>query len=216
MKTNFLLFITMIFVLISCSSDETPPVIDQVDENAGKEEIIEIKTLHGRMLMWLYEGTPLHKDNFIKLTKEGFYDSTEFHRIVKNFVIQGGDPNSKDDNRADDGQGGPGYTIEQEIDSSKFKHVYGAVGAARNSDKVNPTRASSGSQFYIVTDQNGEHGLDGAYTVFGLIISGMDVAKSLQNEKVNSRSLPITRQPMYLDIVYFSPEQLKDSFNFVP
>ena len=104
-------------------------------------------------MLRLYDETPLHRDNFYKLVKEGFYDGTLFHRVIKNFMIQGGDPDSKGA-PADKmlGVGDPGYTIEAEIKDGLF-HKRGALAAARQGDEVNPERRSSGSQFYIVWGQ---------------------------------------------------------------
>ena len=166
----------VVLLFSSCIHEEDP------DPKETTFEIIEIKTSLGSMFAYLYPETPLHRANFVKLAGEGFYDSTEFHRIVTNFVIQGGDPNSKDADRSNDGSGGPGYTIPAEIDSAKFKHKYGAVAAARNGNATNPQRASSGSQFYVVTDMNGEPFLDGEYTIFGELVKGWDIAKSIERK----------------------------------
>jgi cyclophilin family peptidyl-prolyl cis-trans isomerase len=115
-----------------------------------KYPIVEIVTPKGNMYIWLYDDTPKHRDNFLKLAKEGFYDQTKFHRIIKDFMIQGGDPSSKADSLKDQwGLGGPGYTIEAEIKANHY-HKKGMLAAARQGDKVNPEKASSGSQFYIV------------------------------------------------------------------
>lgn len=111
-----------------------------------------ISTSLGDMVLKLYDETPEHRDNFRKLAAEGFYDNTTFHRIIENFMIQGGDPNSKDDDPMNDGQGGPGYTVPAEFNSDLF-HKKGALAAARTGDQVNPQRRSSGSQFYIVHGQ---------------------------------------------------------------
>lgn len=117
---------------------------------AKKYEIVEITTDLGKIYIWLYSETPRHRDNFLKLTKEGFYNGTLFHRVIKDFMIQGGDPNSKPDgNQLEIGKGGPGYTLPAEI-LPQFHHKKGAVAAARMGDAVNPNRESSGSQFYIV------------------------------------------------------------------
>ena len=114
---------------------------------------VKIQTTLGDIVLRLYDETPLHRDNFLKLVKEDFYDGTLFHRVIKNFMIQGGDPDSKGA-PADKmlGVGGPGYTIEAEIKDGLF-HKRGALAAARQGDEVNPERRSSGSQFYIVWGQ---------------------------------------------------------------
>lgn len=111
---------------------------------------IKIQTSLGDIVVKLYDETPLHRDNFLKLAKEGYYDGTIFHRVIKNFMIQGGDPDSKNPQpNAQYGTGGPDYTVEAEIKPTLF-HKRGALAAARTGDEVNPERRSSGSQFYIV------------------------------------------------------------------
>ena len=115
---------------------------------------VELKTTLGNIVVALYNETPLHRDNFIKLVKHGYYDGVLFHRVIKDFMIQTGDGNSK---MATAGQmlgdGDPGYTIPAEFVYPKYFHKRGALAAARTGDQVNPLRASSGSQFYIVTGQ---------------------------------------------------------------
>lgn len=118
--------------------------------SADKDYLVTIQTEYGDMKAILYDQTPKHKENFIKLAKDGFYDSTIFHRVIKDFMIQGGDPNSKNSQPGTPlGNGGPGYTIPAEFDKDLF-HVKGSLSAARQSDRVNPEKESSGSQFYIV------------------------------------------------------------------
>lgn len=112
---------------------------------------VTINTTQGIIVVRLYDDTPRHRDNFIKLAKEGFFNGTLFHRVIKDFMIQGGDPESKG---APEGKmlgtGGPGYTIPAEILYPKHYHKRGTLCAARQGDEVNPMRESSGSQFYIV------------------------------------------------------------------
>ena len=118
------------------------------DEN---DFVITIKTEYGDMIAILYDETPQHKANFIKLAKAHYYDGTLFHRVIKGFMIQGGDPDSKQVGKVL-GNGGPSYTIPAEINPALF-HEKGALAAARLNDPENPTRASSGSQFYLVQGQ---------------------------------------------------------------
>ena len=114
---------------------------------------VKIQTMLGDIVVRLYDETPLHRDNFIKLAKEGYYDGTLFHRVIKDFMIQGGDPDSKGAPAGKMlGVGGPDYTIEAEIKDGLL-HKRGALAAARQGDEVNPERRSSGSQFYIVWGQ---------------------------------------------------------------
>lgn len=114
-----------------------------------KVPVVVISTEHGEIRIVTYEKTPKHAENFIKLAREGFYDGTTFHRVIKEFMIQGGDVNSKDEDPNNDGQGSAGYTIPAEI-HNEYYHKRGAVAGARLGDNVNPKRESSGSQFYIV------------------------------------------------------------------
>ncbi|MEX0820617.1 MAG: peptidylprolyl isomerase [Rhodothermales bacterium] len=109
----------------------------------------EVDTPQGRFVIKLYDETPLHRDNFRRLLEEGFYDGTTFHRVIRGFMIQGGDPNSLDDDPYNDGAGDLGYTIDAEI-VPHLIHKRGAIAAARTGDAVNPERGSNGSQFYIV------------------------------------------------------------------
>ncbi len=183
-----------------------PPAPEQT------ETIAVVQTSFGNMYIWLNRQTPKHRDNFLKLAKEGFFDGSTFHRVVPGFVIQGGDPNSKDTIATNDGSGGPGYTIPAEFVDS-LKHVYGAVGAARDN---NPQKASNGSQYYIVVDPNGEPGLNTQYTVFGRVFSGMDVAVNISKQSRDARDRPRTNIPMQLKVEEMSVSRLKTEFGFTP
>lgn len=154
-----------------------------------KDFLVTLHTEFGDVQLILFEETPLHKANFIKLAKDKFYDSTTFHRIIKGFMIQGGDPNSKDEDPDNDGQGGPGYTIPAEF-NNKFTHNVGALAAARMGDQVNPNKESSGSQFYIVENPDGTHFLDQGYTVFGQTIGGIEVVHKIAEQAKDFRDRP--------------------------
>ena len=179
----------------------------KMNKNEKTPEVI-IHTDLGDIVVRLYNETPTHRDNFLKLAREGFYDSLLFHRVIPGFMIQGGDPNSRNARPGQMlGNGGPGYTLPAEIKPNLF-HKRGALAAARMGDNVNPQRRSSGSQFYIVTGrrftseeldrieqrmgtkippthrkvyetEGGAPFLDGAYTVFGEVVKGMDVAEQI-------------------------------------
>lgn len=125
--------------------------------------VVDIKTTMGDIKVKLYDDTPRHRDNFLKLVKEGFYNGVLFHRVIKDFMVQAGDPTSVyADSSTQLGSGDPSYTIEAEILYPKHYHKYGALAAARTGDNVNPERRSSGSQFYIVTGRKfDDHHLDG-------------------------------------------------------
>ena len=116
------------------------------------DAVVELKTTLGDIYVDLYNDTPLHKENFLKLVGDGVYDGVLFHRVIDNFMVQTGDPTSKEAAAGERlGAGDPGYTIEAEIDYPHHYHKYGALAAARTGDAVNPEKRSSGSQFYIVT-----------------------------------------------------------------
>ena len=146
MKTNRILIIAVLaMVLAACGAGS------KKSTNMEKRTQVKIETTMGNIVVELYNETPKHRDNFIKLAKEGMYDSTLFHRVIKAFMIQAGDPDSKNANdTAQLGGGDVGYTVPAEF-VPKFFHKKGALAAARMGDDVNPERASSGCQFYIVT-----------------------------------------------------------------
>lgn len=184
-----------------------------------KQTKVLISTSYGDIKLVLYNETPQHRDNFVKLVKDEFYDSLLFHRVMQNFMIQGGDPESK--NAAPQtllGNGGPGYTIPAEFDTNLI-HKKGALAAARQPDNVNPEKASSGSQFYIVQGKKytkeeldkiskqsgikyskeqyviyeeigGTPFLDGNYTVFGEVIEGLDVIDKIAAVIVDRANRP--------------------------
>ena len=206
MKKVLALFVLLSIGFHGCKDDEDGRTGPFLEEETF--EVLEISTDFGKIYVQLYDETPLHKANFDSLTRAGFYDSTEFHRCVDDFVIQGGSPTSKDDNRNNDGSGGPGYTIPAEIDSANFKHFYGALAAARLGNMTNPEKRSSGSQFYIVTDPDGAHFLDGQYTTFGSVLAGMDVAKTIEMQPKNSNGLPNDRIKMFVRYVTLTSEEL--------
>ena len=188
----------------------------------------EIETEYGTMKVKLYNDTPIHKENFIKLANEGFYDGTLFHRVIKGFMIQGGDPNSKGSPAgAPLGNGGPGYTLDAEIGRP---HIKGALSAARLSDAQNPQKKSSGSQFYIVqgktvneaellrigqsknitypeetiklyTQMGGAPFLDMEYTVFGEVVEGLDIIDEIAEEPINSANRPTKDVAMKVRII---------------
>ena len=177
-----------------------------------KETIVVIKTSMGTIKAKLYNDTPQHRDNFIKLVNEGWYNGSPFHRVIKDFMIQGG--------QNADGRLDPGYTIPAEFKDNHF-HKKGALAAARQGDQVNPKKASSGSQFYIVQgkvyDDNtldmfenrmgkvfsapqrqayktvgGTPHLDGDYTVFGEVIEGLEVVDKIAAVETGRMDVPVT------------------------
>ena len=191
---------------------------------------VKITTKYGDMVAELYDETPIHRDNFIKLVKEGFYDGTLFHRVIPGFMIQGGDPVSKDDiQNTRIGNGGPGYTLPAEF-NPQFFHKKGALAAARMGDAVNPKKESSGSQFYIVEGQvydnntidlfakrmgvefsptqkkayttvGGTPHLDANYTVFGELVEGLEIISKISNVTRDKNNLPKDKVIMNISIV---------------
>ena len=199
MKTRLisLLFIATILVA-SCKSgnkeaaQSTPapvaaPALAFNPDSLAEEPIFNIETTKGTIKIKLYKETPLHRDNFIKLASKKYYDNILFHRVIKNFMIQVGDPLTKDPNAdpAKYGTGGPGYTIPAEI-LPQYKHKKGALAAARKGDKANPNRESSGSQFYFVESETGCSHLDGQYTIFGETLEGFEVIDAIAAVEVTA------------------------------
>ena len=187
--------------------DRTELATDDASFTVGDRmyDLAKIETSYGDILMWLYDETPKHKANFFAHILFNFYDGLIFHRVVDEFVIQGGDP-------AGTGSGGPGYTIDAEIG---LPHVYGAVGAARLGDAVNPLRESSGSQFYIVDADAGASFLDGEYTVFGIVVDGMPAVEAISVVDVDMDDKPLTDVVM-TDVVtvQYTEAQLLEEFGF--
>ncbi|NVO18687.1 MAG: peptidylprolyl isomerase [Bacteroidetes bacterium] len=160
-----------------------------------------IHTDYGDMKGVLYNETPKHRDNFVKLAKSGFYDGTLFHRVILGFMIQGGDPDSKNAKPGQAlGMGGPGYTIPAEF-NLKLQHKRGALAAARLGGPSNPQKASSGSQFYIVEPVAGTHFLDNDYTVFGEITEGFDVITKIASVQKDGSDRPVKDVKMTVKIV---------------
>ncbi len=145
----------VVLTLISCSANNTESASEsaaQPQTTNSKMTKVKLETTMGDIVVELYNETPQHRDNFVKLVQEGYYDGVLFHRVIKDFMIQTGDGNSKTAGPdATLGDGDPGYTIPAEFVYPKYFHKRGALAAARTGDQVNPERRSSGSQFYIVT-----------------------------------------------------------------
>ncbi len=163
------------------------------DEMVNPNEVVVIETDYGKIVIELLsKAAPLHAMNFKKLVKAGYYEGTTFHRVVPDFVIQGGDILSRDADPTNDGTGGPGYTIPAEFGQ---KHLRGYLAAARLPDRVNLQKRSSGSQFYICLKDLPF--LDNAgYTVFGKVIKGMDVVDKIALVKRDKRDRPLVNVVM--------------------
>lgn len=159
MNKLLILFLSVVLGMnVACGQDKAAasvsgaPSESETMTTPKEDAIVEIMTTEGPVTVLLYGDTPLHRDNFIKLAESGYYDGLLFHRVIKDFMVQAGDPDSRDAAPGKSlGSGDPGYTIPAEINYPKHYHKYGALAAARTGDAVNPERRSSGSQFYIVT-----------------------------------------------------------------
>ena len=194
-------FIMVIFSLllmygVSCTAG-TPPVSKKYTQEEIKkmaETKAEITTRLGTITLKFFpDVAPNHVDNFITLAKKGFYDGTTFHRVIPNFMIQGGDPKSKDEsNRSMHGTGGPGYTVKAEFNNRPHKRGTLSMARAANPD-------SAGSQFFICV-KDVPH-LDNQYTVFGEVVSGMDVVDKIVAEKRDNRDNTLERVEMKVKII---------------
>ena len=155
-----------------------------------QEPFFDIVTSMGTIRVKLYKDTPKHRDNFIRLSLSHFYDETLFHRVVPGFVIQGGDPYTKDTTRVEEwGEGGPGYNIDPEF-VPEHRHKKGALAAARRGDFANPAKESNGSQFYLVVDSTACSHLNGEYTVFGETVGGLNVIDRIARTQVDRYNRP--------------------------
>lgn len=184
----------LIFAHTSAAQKKSPttkkgkPAVSEQQPNPKKGFVI-IETSLGNITIQLNDSAaPKHSANFRKLAKEGYYDSTTFHRVIPNFMIQGGDPNSKSGERSTHGMGGPDYRIDAEIG---LPHERGVIAAARQGDPINPQRMSNGSQFYITVVPT--NFLDGQYSVFGKVVEGMDVADKIVAVPRDPRDNPIEK-----------------------
>ena len=213
MKKIFLM--TLILVGLTCQAQQ-------------KETVVIIETNYGTIKAKLYNDTPQHRDNFIKLVNEGWYNGSPFHRVINNFMIQGG--------QNKDGRQDPGYTVPAEFRDNHF-HKKGALCAARQADQVNPKKASSGSQFYIVQGQvfddkkldlyeerlgkvfsatqrqayktvGGTPHLDGDYTVFGEVTEGLDIVDKIARVKTGYMDVPV--EPVIINSITIEKTAEKD------
>jgi cyclophilin family peptidyl-prolyl cis-trans isomerase len=234
------LYLIMLFIsaqfLQSCgqkaNSQSSEKQESKIEELKSETDVrVKITTDYGEIIVKLYNETPKHRDNFIKLADSGYFNGSLFHRVIKNFMIQGGDPTSINAPAGTMlGNGGPSYTIPAEFMPEKYFHKKGALAAAREGDQVNPTKASSGSQFYIVQGQvfndsiinlmenyygkkftasqrtayktvGGAPHLDGDYTVFGEVVYGLEVIDKIAILAVDQNSRPIKDVKMKVEII---------------
>lgn len=179
-----------------------------------KDEVVTISTSLGDIRVILFSDTPLHRDNFLKKAKSGFYNGTTFHRVIPQFMVQGGDANSKDADPSNDGQGQPNEpTIPAEL-AAGHKHDYGALAAARQGDFANPQRASSGSQFYLVENHQGTHFLDGQYTVFGQVVQGQEVIDKIAALPKDVHDRPLTDLKMTMKVEKLKKKKITQLYGY--
>ena len=193
MKARHLLLLTAVlaFCAVACKGNRKQAPAAEVAEESPYAGIYDIETTLGTIRIGLYKDTPYHADNFAKLVREEYYNDVLFHRVIAGFMIQTGDPNTRDTLVELYGQGGPDYTVPAEIVPA-HRHIKGAVAAARLGDYANPMRESSGSQFYIVLDENGCRHLDGAYSVFGETIEGIEVVEKIGAQPTDPYDRPLS------------------------
>ena len=215
---RIVLIIAAAFAIASCAcrneSEQAAETQTEMENTQIAEPQFDMVTSHGTMRLKLYSMAPKHRDNFVKLVKEHYYDGLRFHRVIEGFMIQGGDPYSRDTSKANLwGQGGPDYTIPAEF-VNQYWHKKGAIAAARKGDMANPTKASSGSQFYIVHDENACLHLDGQYSIFGEVIEGLEVIDKIAAVETDYYDRPM-EDVMIIKVVPVDeePVQAVDSTN---
>ena len=180
------LSLATIFLFFGCKAQKT-------------YEIGEIKTPKGEIWVWLHDETPNHKASFIQLANDGYWDSLTFNRVIPDFVVQGGCPDTPE------GFNDPEYLLKPEFDS-KLLHNYGALGAGRDG---NLDKLSARCQFYIVQNKEGEHRLDGDYTIFGKVIKGMEVIDAIVLVERDSTNQPFTPIPLDVNIIEITAKELQ-------
>ncbi len=211
MKTSFCVLLSC-FVLAGCGNNAAKKAEEQAQKAAAdslaavqaeqklsekiaslpEEPVFDIITTMGVIKVKLYAKTPKHRENFERLALSKFYDGILFHRVINGFMIQTGDPLTKDPEApaSSYGTGGPGYNVSAEF-VPEYSHLKGALAAARRGDAANPLKESSGSQFYIVQDPLACSHLDGEYTIFGQTIEGFDVIDAIAAVETDGRDRPL-------------------------
>ena len=192
MKSNFILF--LLLTTMACSKKET------------LYDIGQIKTEKGEVLIWLYDETPDHKENFIKLANAGYWDTFSFNRVIKDFVAQGGCPDTPE------GFADSPYLLEPEFIDS-IKHVYGSFAAGRDD---NPRMLSAGCQFYIVQNKNGLARLDNKYTIYGHVFQGMDVIDTIVSVPTDSIDEPLSKIMLDVNVIKLSKKEIEDKGYKIP
>ena len=223
---------TMASATISCGSfggkkkasetelDDSTKTAMEMERMRKEEPEFIMETTHGTMKIKLYSKTPLHRENFTNLVAENYYDGIRFHRVIEGFMIQTGDPLSRDTSMINSwGTGGPDKTVPAEF-IAEYGHKKGAIAAARKGDMANPKKASSGSQFYIVHDPNSCIHLDGQYTVFGEVTEGLEVIDAIATVATDRYDRPyedvmiLSIKPAYVPVE--TPEAIDSTVTETP
>ncbi|MFT4522858.1 MAG: peptidyl-prolyl cis-trans isomerase B (cyclophilin B) [Bacteroidia bacterium] len=196
-----LLIVTLLLLLGSTCKKE----VDNSKPEVQSYPIAKVHTTYGDMHFWMSDSTPNHKAKFIELAREKHYDQFSFNRVIKNFVIQGGCPDLPQyfENSP--------YLLDAEFNDS-LTHVLGAVGIGRDD---NPEKRSNACQFYIVAEEKGLPNLDGDYVIFGHIIKGLDVLKTIEMVPTNSKDEPTTTIPLEVTIEEYTADEIKERFGIL-
>ena len=182
------------------------------DKKDNIDYLVTINTDYGKIKLILFDDTPLHKQNFLDLATAGVYNHIIFHRVINNFMVQTGDFTTR--NQPID------YSpviIKEAINAeilSKYKHVRGAIGAARAGDDVNPERKSNSTQFYIVQNYKGAHHLDGEYTIFGQVMSGLEVLDIIASQQTSKRDRPLKDIRITVNVDKVNKADIEKFYNF--
>ncbi len=174
-----------------------------------KDQVVTLSTQFGDMKIILFDDTPIHKENFLTLVESGAYNGTIFHRVIKGFMIQGGDLLTRENatEKISDS------TLTAEI-KPNHPHLRGAVAAARMGDQINPERKSSNSQFYIVENNTGAGHLDGQYTVFGQVIDGLDVIDKVAAQATQRGDRPVENIVTNFKVEHISKEKITEEYGY--
>ena len=205
MKTYITVIFTFLILLMSKAQ--------KFDANPEYDYLVTISTDFGQIKLILFEDTPMHRENFLMLTEMGAYTGCIFHRVINNFMIQGGDLATRNEPLTPEMQEINKNRIPAEI-LPNHAHNRGVVAAARQGDQVNPYRMSSPTQFYIVQNPNGAHHLDGAYTVFGVVLNGMDVVDMIAAQEVGAASKPVLDIRMAVAYQKMKKSEISKVYNY--
>ncbi len=200
---KYLLLTVLFFVVL---------VVYCQNEKDDAEYLVTINTDYGKIKLILFDDTPLHKQNFLDLATAGVYNHITFHRVINNFMIQTGDFTTRNQ-PIDYSPAIIKESINAEILPS-YKHVRGAIGAARAGNEVNPERKSHSTQFYIVQNYKGAHHLDGEFTIFGQVMSGLEVLDAIAAQETSNRDRPLKDLRISVDVVKVNKTDIEKFYNF--